>query len=59
MTGVVLTGAGAGAGMEGTGSACLDAGGVCVAGGASLPLLDPDFTSYKKNSTIIRVTKKL
>jgi hypothetical protein len=46
---------GAGVGMEGTGSACLGAtclgvtclgaGGVCVAGGASLPLLDPDFTS--------------
>lgn len=38
-----------GAGIEGAGSSCLGAGGgvcvVCVEGGASLPLRDPDLTS--------------
>lgn len=41
-----------GAGIEGAGSSCLGAGGgvcvVCVEGGASLPLRDPDLTSYSK-----------
>ena len=50
-----------GAGIEGAGSSCLGGGGVCVVcveGGASLPLLDPDLTSYSKYNEKYHKNKK-